>query len=569
MQNTFFEVGLVISIATLISFFMRYLKQPLLIGYIITGIIVGPSVLNVVNSSDTISLFSHMGIALLLFLVGLSLSPRVIKEVGIVSLITGVGQVVFTALIGFLIALAFGFSVVPSLYLSIALAFSSTILILKLLSDRGDTEKLYGKIAIGFLIVQDLIAIFVLMVISSLSNGADFNNFALTVLLKGLALVGMLFIAGVYVLPRLTDIIARSQELLLLFSVSWAFALSLLFKYAGFSIEIGALLAGITLSLSPYRYEISSKLKPVRDFFLVLFFILLGYQVGLHDVAVHWLPIVVFSLFILIGNPLVVLILMGALGHTKRNSFFAGLTVAQISEFSHILIALGVSIGHLGSDILSMVTAIALITIALSSYLVIYADKIYSLLSRFLSVFEKKNVKAAAPRLGRKKYDVILFGCDRVGHDLVHLFRKMKQKLLIVDHNPEIISSLCKNRIKCIYGDASDSELLDELHLPGAKMVISTIPDFEINAAIISKVRSVNHSAVLVMVSHRPEEALELYEKGASYVILPHLLGGYHASMLIEKHGLSFDKFLKEKVRHLDHLKIAAIEKRKLLSARN
>ncbi|MBI2581664.1 NAD-binding protein [Candidatus Woesearchaeota archaeon] len=305
----------------------------------------------------------------------------------------------------------------------------------------------------------------------------------------------------------------------------------------------------------------------MRDFFLVLFFIMLGYQLGFSDLQQNILPVILFSLLVLIGNPLSILILMGLMGHTKRNGFLAGWTVAQIGEFSHILIALGITIGHLSHEVLSIITAVALITIAVSSYLFLYAAKMYPYVSKYLSVFEKKNLKAAVPRLGYKKYDVILFGCDRVGHDLIVLFKKIKQKFLIVDHNPEIVSALSKKGLKCIYGDASDMELLEELHLSKAKMVVSTIPDFEINAAIIGKVRDANSSAVIVVVSHRAEEAIDLYEKGASYVILPHLLGGYHASMLIEKHGLSFDKFLKEKMRHLQHLKIATNEKRKLINA--
>ncbi len=566
MVNTFFEVGLVVGIAAIVSLVVRFLKQPLIIAYILTGILVGPSLLNLITSTDTIALFSHMGIALLLFVVGLSLDPKVIKEVGLVSAITGVGQVLFTTIIGFLLSLALGFPPLTAAYIGIALSFSSTIIILKLLSDKNETDTLYGKISIGFLLVQDLIAISLLMIVSSLNGGMTAGDFVLETALKGIGLMVALFLIGVYVLPHVTKIAAKNQELLMLFSISWAFALSLLFFRFGFSIEIGALIAGITLSLSPYRYEISSKLKPVRDFFLVLFFILLGYQVGFNDVTNNILPIILFSLVVLIGNPFIVLVLMGLLGHTKRNSFLAGLTVAQISEFSHILIALGISIGHLGSNILSIITAVTLITIAISSYFILYANKLYPYVSGYLSIFERKGVKAKKPKL-RNKYNIILFGCDRVGHDLVALFKKMKQKFMVIDHNPEIVSSLTKKGIKCLYGDASDLELLEELHLPAIKMAVSTIPNFEINAAIIDKVREVNSSAVIVVVSHHPEEAIELYEKGASYVILPHLLGGYHASMLIEKHGLSFDKFLKEKLRHLEHLKIATNEKRRLLHA--
>ncbi len=555
-MDTFLEIGLVLVMATLVSCIIRFLKQPLILGYILTGLIVGPSLLNLIKSTETITLFSHMGIALLLFLVGININPKVIKEVGLVSLITGLGQVIITTLLGFGIALLFGFSTISSLYLGIALAFSSTIIIMKLLSDKNDTEKLYGKISIGFLIVQDLVAILALMIVSSLGKGLTWSYFVLTTVLKGIGLISALILVGVFILPWLTRIIAKSQELLLLFSMSWAFALSLLFSYTGFSIEIGALLAGVTLSFSPYRYEISSKLKPVHDFFLVLFFILLGYQIGLDHVSNYLLPILALSALVFIGNPLITISLMGWLGYTKRTSFFAGLTVAQISEFSLVLVTLGVSVGHLSQDILTIITAVGLITMAGSSYLLLYAEKIYAPLAPYLGIFERKGKKLDDPKQPSSKYyDIILFGCDRAGHDLIEIFKKMKKKFLVVDYNPEIIMDLTKKKINCIYGDASDLELLRELNLSTVKMIVSTIPDYDISNTLIHTVREVNKKAILVVVSHRIEEAVQFYKEGASYVILPNHLGGYHASMLIEKHGLNLKKFFKEKSKHLEHLK--------------
>ena len=555
-MDSFLEIGLVIGLATLVSFLVRFLKQPLILGYILTGIIVGPSLLNIIHSTDTIALFSHMGVSLLLFLVGIGLSPRVIKEVGFVSLVTGLGQVLFTTILGYGIGLLFGFSSVSSLYLGIALAFSSTIIIMKLLSDKNDTEKLYGKIAVGFLLVQDLIAIVILMIVSSLGSGSTLGYFVLTTVLKGLGLLGILVAVGLYVLPWLARLMARSQELLLLFSISWAFALSLLFNYAGFSIEIGALLAGVTLSFTPYRYEISSKMKPVHDFFLVLFFVLMGYQIGLDHVSNYVFPIAAFSALVLFGNPLIIMILMGWLGYTKKNSFFAGLTVAQISEFSLILVTLGINVGHLSKDILTIIAAVALITMTGSSYLLLYAERIYPFFSPYLSIFEKKGAKADQRKKATSKdYEIILLGCDRAGHDLIELFKKMKKKFLVIDYNPEIIMGLTKRKINCIYGDASDLELLNELKLSKAKMIVSTIPDYDVSNTIIHKVREVNKKAIIVVVSHTIEEAMHFYKEGASYVIMPNHLGGYHASMLIEKYGLNLNNFFKEKSKHLEHLK--------------
>jgi len=550
------EIGIIIVITTLIAGVMRLLKQPLIIGYILSGIVVGPYFLNIIRSTGTIDIFSHMGIALLLFIVGLSLSPKVIKEVGKVSSVTGIGQVIFTSLIGFFICRLFGFSTIISIYVAIALTFSSTIIIMKLLSDKDDIGTLYGKISIGFLIIQDLIAMLILMAISSIPDGFSFTTLVFGTILKGFGLLVILFLVGIYILPNVTKAIAKSQEFLLLFSISWCLALAALFHYLNFSMEIGALLAGITLSLSPYRYEISSRMRPLRDFFIVLFFVLLGSQMVFTNMHQYIPAILSLSIFILIGNPLIVMILMGLLGYTKRNSFLAGLTVAQISEFSLILIALGVKVGHLTNEILSFVTVIGLITIAGSSYMIIYANKIYPHLSKYLKIFEKKGSKVDEHKYHEHdSHDIILFGYDKIGYDLLESFKKIKKKFLVVDYNPETIIGLAKEGIDCRYGDAGDSELLNELNLSKAKMIYSTIPDFDTNLLLINKIRESNKKAIIIVVSHQIDEAIELYDKDATYVIMPHFLGGHHSSTLIEKHGLNINKFLKEKTLHIEHLR--------------
>ena len=375
MSNPFIQFGLIILVVLGVSFVMRILKQPLIIGYILSGILVGPSALNLFNGSETIVTFSEMGIAFLLFIVGLHLSPKVIKEVGKISLVTGIGQIVFTSLIGYVIGIALGFSWIVALYIAVALTFSSTIIIMKLLSDKDALEKLYGKVSIGFLLVQDLVAIIILIIISSIASGSGASEILLSTVLKGSLFLAILIPISIYVLPRLGDFFAKSQEFLFLFSIAWGFSLSLLFLYAGFSIEVGALIAGIMLSMSPYSYEISAKLKPLRDFFIISFFIVLGSQMILGDISNLIVPAIVFSLFILVGNPIIVMILMGMFGYSKKTGFMAGLTVAQISEFSLILIMLGVKTGSLSQQILSFVTMIGLLTIAGSTYMIIYSDQ--------------------------------------------------------------------------------------------------------------------------------------------------------------------------------------------------
>jgi Kef-type K+ transport system membrane component KefB/voltage-gated potassium channel Kch len=551
--NIFVEFTLLFILILLVSYVMKSLRQPLIVGYILTGVVAGPFALNLVQSADALAAFAQMGIAFLLFIVGLSLNPRVIKDIGRISTITGIGQIVFTTAVGFFICKLLGFSNVTSLYISTAISFSSTIIIMKLLSDRKDLDTLYGRISIGFLIVQDLVAILILLFLSSPSRGQGPVLLAFEVVLKAFLILLCLYLLSKHFLPRFTSGIAKSQELLLLFSITWCFSIAAAFYYFGFSIEAGALFAGISLSYSSYTHEISAKVRPLRDFFIILFFIMLGSQLVFSDVKAHMLSIAVLSAFILVGNPVIVMALMGALGYKKRTGFMAGLTVAQISEFSLVLIALGVSLGQLSGATLSIVTTIGLITIAGSSYMIIYADRIYNMIARHLAFFERRTINELAASEA-KSYDVMLFGYNRMGFDVFMSLKKLKKSILVIDYDPGVIAALEKQGHACAYGDAGDYEFLEELNLAHAEMIISTFPDKETNSLLIRKALEKNPKIIISLVSLKLDDAIELYEQGATYIIMPQFIGGRHLSMLLEKNKLSLKAFSREKAGHVKYL---------------
>jgi len=555
--SIFIELTLLFILTIVISGLARLLKQPLIVGYIITGILAGPYFLNLIKSTDAIATFAEIGIVFLLFIVGLNLNPKLVKDLGKVSLITGIGQVLFTVILGFFISKLLGFSTITSIYLATALAFSSTIIIMKLLSDRNDLESLYGRITTGFLIVQDLLAILVLLFVSSLNgNGEGIAEIISLAVIKVIAAITILYLIGNYLLPRITKIIAKSQEFLLIFSVSWCFAIAGAFQYFNFSIEAGALLAGIALSLTPYQHEISSKMRPLRDFFLIMFFILHGSQLLFGNISQVVVPAAALSLLVLLGNPLIVMILMGILGYTKRNGFMAGLTSAQISEFSIILIALAVELNHVAQEFLSLIILVGLITMTGSTYLIVYADRIYPALAKYLKIFEKKGKKVDEHKYHTEKYfEVILFGYNRIGFSILDSLEKLRKKILIIDYDPEVILQLAKDGHECKYGDADDVEMLNELDLSQTKMIISTIPHLETNILILNRVKRARKKITVILVSHQLDESMKLYDAGATYVIMPHFLGGKHISTMIEDYKFNMDKFIKEKVQHLAHIK--------------
>lgn len=553
-MELFTEIAIILLIAMILSTFMRLLKQPLVIGYILTGIILGPFGFNMIHGTEVIELFSKLGITILLFIVGLNLNPTVIREVGKVSLATGIAQVIFTTIIGYFLSIFLGLDQIAAMYVSIGLTFSSTIIILKLLTDKGDLNKLYGRIAIGFLIVQDVIATIILLITSALdeSQGNNLATFILFTIVKGGVMIGVLLLISTTILPRIHKFIARSQEFLFLFSLTWGLTLASLFHVFGFSVEIGALVAGVTLSMTPYAYEISSRLRPLRDFFIILFFILLGSQMVLDNLMTILVPALILSVFVLIGNPIIMIVIMNLLGFSRRTTFLTGMTVAQISEFSLILAALGFQVGHISKEVLSLITLVAVITISGSTYLILYSEKLYNHLEHLLGYLElRKNKKE---KTGEVEYESILFGYQRVGMDFVKAFEKLGLDFIVVDFNPESIELLNAEKIPSKFGDATDPEFIEELELKKLKYMVSTIPEHKVNVFLIDKVRQVNKKAIIISISQNREEAQELYNSGATYVLMPHYLGAQYATQLIQRHGLSKKSFDEERKKHMSYL---------------
>lgn len=548
------EISVLLVIVSLLSIVMRMLKQPLIVGYILAGIIVGPYGLKLITAIEPIELFSKIGIATLLFIVGLSMSPKVIKEVGKASLITGVGQVLFTSIIGFFIARFLGIETVAAMYVAIALTFSSTIIVLKLLSDRGDADKLYGKVAIGFLLVQDVIATLILLFVSA-QNSATGSMLALfgAVVGKGAILLFCLWLVSQKILPALIRYSANSSELLFIVTLAWGLGLSNLFDYLGFSLEIGALIAGVALSVSPYAKEVSARMKPLRDFFIILFFVLLGSNMALTTLSQILLPATLLSMFVLLGNPVIVIILMNILGYRRRTSFMAGLTVAQISEFSLILATLGFNLGHLSKDTLSIITLVGLVTITGSTYLIKYADQIYKKLNKLLKILEIK-YRSHEKSISDASYDAYLFGYGRVGGDYIEVLSKMELSYCVVDHDPSSIDILISENVPHHFGDAEDLEFLEELGLDQAKIIITTLPTFTANILLARHVKSINPNCLIIAISHDAIEAKTLYAEGVSYVIMPHYLGALHGVAMIRRIGLSADEISVERGKHQKYL---------------
>lgn len=554
MEIIFVQLAAILFTAFIVSYIARSFNQPIIIGYILAGVIISPFLIHIGASTNTIKIFSELGISFLLFIVGLHLNPKVIKELGISSLVITLIQVIFTALAGFGVAkYLLGFSFMTAIYIGIGLSFSSTIIIMKLLSDEKQLESLYGKLSIGILILQDLVAMGVLMFVSSFSGSLGKEGFGLKGFLVGGAIILFLIFIGKFVLPKMMAKIAKSQELLFLFSISWCFVLAALFTYIGFSMEIGSLIAGMILSVSPYSTEISSKIRPLRDFFLIIFFIILGLQVQVNNFKAILFNSIILSAVVLILKPFFTMIAMRFFGYTKRTNFLVGTTLGQVSGFSLILFGMLLASGQINSAVMDTMILTMIITIIFSSYFIVYSTKFYSFMSPFLGIFQKKKIKKI--RHISKGYDTILFGYNRIGFSILNSLKRMKNKYLVVDYNPDAIKGLKKFDIPALYGDVYDLELLDELPLETLNLAVSTIPELDTNLLLIDSVRDVNKNCVIILRAHSIDDALKLYDAGANYVLTPHFLGGEFVARMI-KHSKSGDEdYLVERKKHIQMLK--------------
>ncbi|WP_213608847.1 cation:proton antiporter [Pseudoalteromonas sp.] len=531
-QSPFIELTVLLVLAALVGFFGILLRQPLIIAFIAVGLLAGPSVFDLVYSKEKIELLSDLGIAVLLFLVGIKLDVKLIKSIGGVSVLTGLGQVTFTSIFGYLIGIMIGLDHVTSVYVAVALTFSSTIIIVKLLSDKREIDSLHGQVALGFLIVQDLVVVFAMIALAAIGMSGEGSGHDSSITNVAVSGVGMLIFVVVfvkYLATPLTNLLAKTPELLVIYAIAQAALFAAIGELIGLGMEVGGLLAGVALASTPYRESIAARLGPLRDFLLLFFFIALGSALDLSQLGAHTTGAVIFSVFVLIGNPLIVLAIMGAMGYRKRTGFLAGLTVAQISEFSLIFIAMGVSLGHLKPDILGLVTLVGIITIAISTYMITYSHQLYAFFEPFISIFERKNTpREQSSEHEGEQYQVIIFGLGRLGTAIAQQLKKGGVAVLGVDFNPAAIKQWQALGLDATYGDVTDGEFINELPLSHAKWVVCSIPQHhtglsveDTRKTVVQLTRSAGFTGKLAVVSQNTNETAEFKYLAVDLVLEP------------------------------------------------
>ena len=541
--------GVLISIVTaaVIGYIVHRLRQPIIMGYIIAGIIIGPQLgLKWVTNPDAINFTSELGLIALMFMVGLELDISKIKKSGKSLLFLAVLQFAVCVALGLAFFNLPGFSgggEYAALYLAVVFGMSSTMIVVKLLYDKFELDTLPGRLTLGILVLQDIWAIIFLTIQPNLADPA-IGTLGLS-LLKGMGLVVGCLLVTRFVLPRVFKGIAKNPELVLVTALGWCFLVSWLSgDVAGLSRAMGALIAGVSLSAFPYKQEINDRVNSIRSFFLILFFVSLGMKVNQPSLHIFLVSLAA-SLFLIASRFISVFPALYLMKKGIRVSFLVPLNLAQISEFSLVIVAIGINYGHVNEDVMTIVLFTLMITFLVSTYMITYSHKLYLFADPVLKKLrlsdakmkEEEAVEAEAHR------PILFLGFYRIASHLLQAVEKqnpsIKEKIEVIDFNPDVHQKLNRHGVKCVFGDLGNTGTLTECGLESAKVVVSTIPDTILkgtsNLALLNYTKKVNPKARVIVTAESMEAAKKLWTAGADFVILPHLEAAEKTATLLEK----------------------------------
>lgn len=567
MDNIFVQLAIILGFASLLGFVTQKFKLPLLIAYLLGGLIIALIGFFDVKTSRALSFLPEIGVAFVLFLVGMELDLREIKSLGKPVIVCGILQTIITTLAGFIIAQFFGFKLIESWYLGLGLSFSSTIVGIKLLSDKKELTSLYGKLSIGILLLQDLIAVLVLLGLTAtpsvLNLGLQHSFPLLATLFKAAIFFLGSIILSRYFLPQLFKSISDSSELLFLTALSFLFFYVSVSILLGFSVVIGAFLAGIALASSPYHYQIQGKVKPLRDFFVSLFFVYLGTQVNVSDIGVSLLPILAFTTYAVFIKPLIFLLILGGFGFRKHTMFQTGLIQSQISEFSLITALIGFRAGFISSPVLTLIASSLLLSTLISALLITHSGKLFKYLKSTVGFFERKNYCHRMEDIEQArelKDHIVVIGGHRVGGEIIKFLKRERVPQIVLDFNPAQVENLLLEKVPVVYGDMGDPEIMDALNLEAAKMVISTAPNLSDNKLLLEELKAKYINVPVIVRSESVKDARMLYKAGADLVIIPEIVAGDFLTEKLKSHledGQYFNDRPRIEMERLSHKNLA------------
>ena len=544
-------IGIVIVTGAVAVLIARLVQVPAIVAYLFAGLLLGPVLRVLDHSTDgaaahgesPLEVVAEIGIVLLLFLVGLELSLEKIRDVGKVALAAGIGQVVFTAAGGSVIALALGFSLIESIFLATALTFSSTVVVVKVLDQKEELNSLYGRIAVGIFLVQDLVVIVVLTILAGLGSAEEMTigNVAWGI---GRAFAGMFVMAGLalaaskYLLPRPFDWVARSPHALVIWSLGCCFLFVGLSDVLHLSREIGAFLAGLSLAQLSCSHDLRRRVHPLMSFFIAVFFVTLGAQMQFDAAVEHWQAAVGLSLFVLVGNPLIFMAIIARFGYSERTSFYTSVTVAQISEFSFVFAAVGLSAGLIERSILSLIAVVGLITIVASVYMILYNARLYDWLRargvlRIFAARTEDEADVADDGGATLSGHVIVVGMNPLGRLLVERLHQRGEHVLAIDTDHRKLAGLpCQTMM----GDVDYLSVLHDAQLARAKLAIAALKIEDVNRLFVYRCRRLGVPVAVHVFDRSVRRGAE--ELGPRYLIDSKVAADRRIELLLSELGV-------------------------------
>lgn len=538
------DLGMVLVFATIFSYLARVLKQPSLLAYLVAGLVLGPIGLGAMNLSigglalgvknvSEILILSELGIAFLLFSVGVESDFSKLRNFGRFVLVGGFLQVLLTALFVFLASQYFGFLAFrEALYVGMIVAFSSTLIVVKMLSDSHEINTLHGRLLIGFLLVQDLLVILAMPMLANLGQILNLQ-LILPVFAQGVFLILFAFLLNKFVYPKLFGFALQSEELLYLAAVSCCFIFIGLAYALNFSIAVGAFIAGLSLSTLPSNLEVYNKIRGLRDFFATIFFVTLGMQISFAfgSIPLGLMLVILGSVFLL--KPLLIYSITLLSGFGSKVSFAVAVALAQVSEFSFILLSQGRPVLDSVPGLYSFLLLVIAASMGISPYLIHYSGAMHSLAARFLGRFLKPF--AQSPHLCRRlssmesvpknmRSHIVIVGGGTMGFSVAAALNGSID-LVVVDHDSERVFKCIGRGINAIYGSAGNTDIMRKVNLKEAKLLILAIPDAKSTLFLIKYAKGVNPGIVVFARAHFCRDALAFYNSGADFVVMPHIIG--------------------------------------------
>lgn len=541
------DIGISFLIATIFGLIAQRIGQPIILGYIIAGVILGPEIgPQLISDAGNIEIISEIGLILLLFIIGLEMDLARIFRMGKQIIVTGIGQFILCVVYGIILFTLMGYSIkgndLSGLYLALVCALSSTAIVVKLLYDKKELDTFPGRITLSVLIFQDIWAVIILAFQPNLNNPQI--SLFVRAILESFVLIGINFFLSKYVMSRIFQSVAKSPELIIVTSLGWCTFGAGMASLLGLSIEMGALISGVAISAFPYEIFVSARVLPLRDFFLTLFFVSLGMKIP-HPTMPLMMTSLFLSVFIIFSRFFSVYPLLSFTGSGRRTAFISSLNLSQLSEFSLVIATLGVSFNHLDNKILSLFIYTLVITAVVSSYLIQFSHPLYLKFDSLLNAFGISDEKRTHFETKEKieEHSIVLLGFHRAARAIIDTiateYPELLKKILVIDFNPEVLKTLKEQEVKGVYGDISDLATLKHAGIGKAKIILSTIPDMLLkgttNALLIKNSKVLNPDSYMVATADFSEQVDELYKAGANEVILPYSIAGKYIAQSIRE----------------------------------